>query len=52
MEKTKQIVIKILFPHITVIVLLVPVSIVMLIYSFGNEAPIPAVEYALSLIHI
>lgn len=46
MEKAKQIVIKILFPHIAVIVLLVPVSIVMLIYSFGNEAPIPVVEYA------
>lgn len=38
MEKFKQILTKLLFPHIAVVIILVPLSVVMLIYAFAVES--------------
>lgn len=45
MKKVKPILLKILFPPMGIIVSLVPVSAVMLIYSFAYENANPAVQY-------
>ena len=46
MEKFKRILLKLLFPHIVLIVILVPFSAALLIYAFAYENAHPVIVYA------
>lgn len=46
MDKLKQSLNRLLFPHIALVVLLVPVSAALLFYTFMEDALVPAAKYA------